>query len=327
LGTADQINQDLDGQPLRPLDKKTGHQVPFGMTDMASLPHDAGNNILMPNPESDLNTEFRNLSRVLDASDIFTNMADEKSSPISPHVAHLVEQSIPSLAYNPHIYDDVLDIIHIKTGLAPRGEENTLRNPDKIDEFLGRQVEQFLQAFGLNPTKNVRFGYYEFSIDEMNAFLTRDLDSMLTTYTIATEKMLQAEEVNTRMQADAKALDDERTGLHMVESDDEIGARAELIETDIPKTILRNQMLRDRKYNTPTGKPLDDKTLLYQDLLSQQDIPAAQRQYEKLTKLRRGIDLPEIPTPDSLNPRLLKAPFKAPKDELMQSDHTVAVQM
>eukprot|EP00461_Guttulinopsis_vulgaris_P000582 UN00582 len=189
-GTKEQINTDLNGEPI--YDPKNGKV--FGPDDISVLKGNPATGLLdIPTPTPDDNQDYINLTKVFDTVDMLDNIADEKRAPINPHVAHLVEQCMPTIAYNPHIYEDVLDIIYIKTGVGT--DDKGLRNPDVIDQYLATKVKNFLKAFNIaKPIVNKRFGYIEISTAELNKMTQLDMDKALEIWAHATERELQYKE-------------------------------------------------------------------------------------------------------------------------------------
>lgn len=309
-GSIDQINTDLNG------DKIYQDGEAYAVDDLAALPRDKNTNSLInPAPTNDINQDFINLSKALDTADMFDKMADEKRSPISPHVAHLVEQAIPTIAFNPHVYEDVLDIIYIKTGIhGDRDAHGKLRNPDKIDQYLCDKIVPFLTAFGIRrPIINKRLGYIEIDVDQMNQFLTiDDLDGAAQEYNVAQEKHLQKHEEMQLVRARMPLFDALTRSGAGADSDDEfgIGLGAMALASPLHEKVALVQQYKDLanlKYND--GRRVDnvDELITNQVLkgITPNDIVEDMKEMDRL-KYRFNLDT--IPFPESLVNTLPKEP-------------------
>ena len=239
----------------------------------------------------------------MDAADMFENISDEMASPINPHVAHLVEQAIPTVAFNPHIYEDVLDIIHIKTGLSPYGTEKIgansgLRNPDKIDEYLASEIKLLLQSFGLEATMNKRFGFFEISVNDMNKFITRDPDATLVSAALAQEQYLQAREENDPVLEKARWWE----RVKPTEYDEK-----DVIAHDLATQVgLKNpgfyemQSLKTIQFDTPDGTPLPAEEMAKVAYTFNYQYDDARVKMAHIDGLRKGMPDLDIGVPDSL---------------------------
>lgn len=303
-----QINLDMNGQPMRKvINARTGEQEPFGVADMAQIPKDEQNYPTLPDRQDDANEEFKSLSRVMDAVDMFDHINEELRTPINPHVAHLVEQAIPTIAFNPHIYEDVLDIIHIKTGLSPYGEEKIggfsgLRNPDKIDEYFAQEIKLILQTFGLTATMNKRFGYFEISVNELNRFITTDPDVSLRNANIAHEKFLLEQERRRGFVERAKVAD----YLSPLDPpDDDFSVTSKAMNGVVNQHAYQRQQLLTMKYTTPSGKPLSDEQIFKFYTSGSQDYEPSHIFEKQLEDLKLGLN-DTTPTPFSVSHSRLK---------------------
>lgn len=303
--TSHEINLDLNGDPIRKvINKRTQQQEPFGVSDLSKLSRDHEDNLILAPHKEDPNEEYKNLHRAMDAADMFDNITDELANGINPHVAHLVEQAIPTLAFNPHIYEDVLDIIHIKTGLSPYGQEKIggfsgLRNPDKIDDYLAGEIKLLLQSFGLTTTMNKRFGYFEISVNEMNKFVTRNPDFTLRDATVAREQYLQEREQTDPHLDNARWYENIKPTPHDSQDNIEhaVAAQAGLRNPD----FYRKQMLRSMKFQGgDNGKPIPDDELADIYYLHDYAYSDAEDQVTKMKNMQLGLPVPGQKIPDVL---------------------------
>lgn len=270
----DEIQQGINGEPIY----KNGNK--FGIDEMALIPFDQRKELTLPKMADDINDELRNLTAVLDAADMQLTMTDERNTPISPHLAHLVEQCIPTIAYNPHIYEDVADIIHIKTGIG----RDQLRNPNRVDQYLSEHVEEFMRQYKVNITKNVRFGYFEISTEDMNQLATKDFDQLYNDYHALRERELRYHEEHVKIQEQLGHFESLENSQFM---DHPIAASAFSSKQQyIRPSHVYNQKLLDAKFGTHDGVPLSDDELTKQAILGTLPI-------ERATKMFRNLEYPE----------------------------------